>query len=246
MLRDLLRSRAIFAGFVFFVVIVGGSLFYNWHVQRTTKAKLEWSTRIVEALEKHNEPLPRQIQKANIPSGIAPSDLMDTHQEEVPELSEILNSDAELVEKYPQVVQDTFLVSSEEIETSIYKRVVSSYISRHYKKYPDCQDIEAVLADAQREAEWYVADVEHRKEADVAYEEWTAASAAPKKLLIENGLSSSDGKAFMEQVARMPIRQREAIAMKILDLDDKRQVASERYEELSQQRPLYPKPKHIH
>ena len=246
MFRDLLSNRAIFVGFVFVFVVVGGSLFYNCHVQRATKAKLEWNTRIVEALEKHNEPPPRQIQKANIPSGIAPSDLMDAYQEEVPELSEILNSDAELVEKYPQVVQDTFLVSSEEIETSIYKRVVSSYISRHYKKYPDCQDIEAVLTDAQREAEWYVADVEHRKKVDAAYDEWAAASAAPKKLLVENGFSFSYDKAFMEQIARMPIRQREAIALKILDLDDKRQAASKRYEELSEQRPVYPKPKHIH
>lgn len=37
MFRDLLSSRLIQAGLVFFVIVVGGSLLYSWHVQRTTE-----------------------------------------------------------------------------------------------------------------------------------------------------------------------------------------------------------------
>ena len=41
MLRDLLSSRMIQAGLVFFLLVVGGSLLYSWHVQRTTEAEFE-------------------------------------------------------------------------------------------------------------------------------------------------------------------------------------------------------------
>ncbi len=40
MFRYLLSSKAIFAGLIFFFAVVGGSLFYSWHVQRTTGAGL--------------------------------------------------------------------------------------------------------------------------------------------------------------------------------------------------------------
>ena len=39
MFRDLLSSRLIQVGLVFFVVVVGGSLLYSWHVHRTTVAE---------------------------------------------------------------------------------------------------------------------------------------------------------------------------------------------------------------
>ena len=39
MLRDLLSSRMIQAGLVFFVLVVGGSLLYSWHVHRTTEVE---------------------------------------------------------------------------------------------------------------------------------------------------------------------------------------------------------------
>ena len=40
MFRDLLSSRLIQAGLVFFVLCVGGSLLYSWHVHRTTENEL--------------------------------------------------------------------------------------------------------------------------------------------------------------------------------------------------------------
>ena len=40
MFRNIFSSRLIQVGLVFFVVVVGGSLLYGWHVQRTTKVEL--------------------------------------------------------------------------------------------------------------------------------------------------------------------------------------------------------------
>ena len=39
MFRDLLSSRMIQVGLVFFLIVVGGSLLYSWHVHRTTEAE---------------------------------------------------------------------------------------------------------------------------------------------------------------------------------------------------------------
>ncbi|RKU06153.1 hypothetical protein C6503_26400 [Candidatus Poribacteria bacterium] len=40
MLRDLLSRRLIQGGLVFFMLVVGGSLLYSWHIQRTTETEL--------------------------------------------------------------------------------------------------------------------------------------------------------------------------------------------------------------
>lgn len=51
MLRDLLSSRAIQVGFVFFLLVVGGSLLYSWHVHRTTEAEFGKRQLAVESLK---------------------------------------------------------------------------------------------------------------------------------------------------------------------------------------------------
>ena len=52
MFRDILSgSRAIFIGVVFFVLVVGGSLLYSWHVHRTTDAELAETRRKVQPLK---------------------------------------------------------------------------------------------------------------------------------------------------------------------------------------------------
>ena len=58
MFRDMLSgSRAIFIGLVFFVLVVGASLLYSWHVHRTTDAELAETQRKVQPLENKNETL---------------------------------------------------------------------------------------------------------------------------------------------------------------------------------------------
>ncbi len=56
MFRDILSgSRAIFIGIVFFVLVVGGSLLYSWHVHRTTDAEVAETQRKVQPLKNKNE-----------------------------------------------------------------------------------------------------------------------------------------------------------------------------------------------
>ena len=44
MFRDMLSgSRALLVGLIFFVLVVGGSLLYSWHVHRTTETELAHS-----------------------------------------------------------------------------------------------------------------------------------------------------------------------------------------------------------
>ena len=49
MLRDLLSSRWFQGGFAFFVLCVGGSLLYSWHVHRTTEAEFGKTPLTVES-----------------------------------------------------------------------------------------------------------------------------------------------------------------------------------------------------
>ena len=52
MFRDIFSgSRALLVGVVFFVVVVGGSLLYRWHVHRTTDAEVAETQRKVQPLK---------------------------------------------------------------------------------------------------------------------------------------------------------------------------------------------------
>ena len=52
MFRDIfLNSRALVVGLVFFVLVVGGSLLYSWHVHRMTDAELTETQRKVQPLK---------------------------------------------------------------------------------------------------------------------------------------------------------------------------------------------------
>lgn len=55
MLRDLLSSRWFQGCFVFFLLCVGGSLLYSWHVRRTTEAEFGKRSLAVESLENKPE-----------------------------------------------------------------------------------------------------------------------------------------------------------------------------------------------
>ena len=55
MFRDLLSSRLIQAGLAFFVLVVGGSLLYSWHVHRTTEAEFGKRPPAVSSIENKPE-----------------------------------------------------------------------------------------------------------------------------------------------------------------------------------------------
>ena len=56
MFRDIFSSsQALLTGFVFFVLVIGGSWLYSWHVHRTTDAELAETQRKVQPLANKNE-----------------------------------------------------------------------------------------------------------------------------------------------------------------------------------------------
>lgn len=57
MFRDVFSSRSLLAGFVFFLLCVGGSFLYNWHVRRTTQDELAQSSVLLQ-LERKNKTRP--------------------------------------------------------------------------------------------------------------------------------------------------------------------------------------------
>ena len=79
MFRNILSSRSLIAGFAFFVVIVGGSWIYSWHVRRTSEAELEREKQVVQALE--NKYKTRTRQDDDIPTETEPSGFVDTPEE---------------------------------------------------------------------------------------------------------------------------------------------------------------------
>ena len=66
MFRDLLSSRAIQIGCVFFLLVVVGSLLYSWHVQRTADVEFERRKQVVEQLKNKREP--RTTQDVSAPT----------------------------------------------------------------------------------------------------------------------------------------------------------------------------------
>ena len=65
MLRDLLSSRWFQGGFAFFVLVVGGSLLYSWHAQRTTEKEMAQHDRFLQGI---NENGARTAETVNDPT----------------------------------------------------------------------------------------------------------------------------------------------------------------------------------
>ena len=55
MLGSLISNRGILAGFVFFLLVVGSSLLYSWHVHRITESEVAHTRRAVQVLENKNK-----------------------------------------------------------------------------------------------------------------------------------------------------------------------------------------------
>ena len=101
MFGDILSgSRLILVGLVFFVLVVGGSLLYSWHVQRTSEAELEQHDQLSQGLE--NENATRSAQSVNLRSETdenfieGPKDSTETDTK-IPEETAALPIDAELL-----------------------------------------------------------------------------------------------------------------------------------------------------
>ncbi|MYG08678.1 hypothetical protein F4167_19105 [Candidatus Poribacteria bacterium] len=100
MFGDLLSSRWFQGGFAFFVLCVGGSLLYSWHVHRTTESDMARHDRLLLGREKQNETHPAE--SVNVPTDTetpgfvyTPDENTDTPRSEDPSTS--LVDDAENV-----------------------------------------------------------------------------------------------------------------------------------------------------
>lgn len=60
MFRDILFSRGLITGLVFFVLSVSGSLFYNWHVRRTNEAELRRHDQFLREFETQHKTRPTE------------------------------------------------------------------------------------------------------------------------------------------------------------------------------------------
>ena len=143
MFRDMLAgSRAIQTGLVFFVVVVGGSLLYSWHVHRTTDAELTETRRKVQPLENKNETRP--LLDVNVPTETKPLEASENPVEtEVPattsEDTEALPNETEMLDLSDVFLPDDF-VPEEEIAEDIpvspfgfgpYPEIPADYAARH-------------------------------------------------------------------------------------------------------------------
>lgn len=66
MLGDLLSSRWFQGGLIFFLLVIGGSLLYSWHVRRTTEAELERHAQFLQGPENKN--WTSSVQSVNVPT----------------------------------------------------------------------------------------------------------------------------------------------------------------------------------
>ena len=143
MFRYLLSSRAIQTGLVFLIVVVTGSLLYNWHVQRTIETGLAASDVLLQHPENQNGTRTTQdsvdtstvdLEKTETPpetdEAQPRSDQMDTLS--VDEVSERFDiADAFLPDDFISEEVDTEEVPVSPFGFGPYPEVPSDYIARH-------------------------------------------------------------------------------------------------------------------
>lgn len=134
MLRDLLSSRWFQGGFAFFVLCVGGSLLYSWHVQRTTAAEMERHDQFTQGLEKPSEP--RRAAVVNVENSNETTAIVETPTEQDSNIAmdtePVLPSDSELLD-----AMDAFLSGDVATEETPAEEVpVSPYGFGPYPEVP--------------------------------------------------------------------------------------------------------------
>lgn len=96
MLRDLLSSRWLQFGLVFFVLVIGGSLLYSWYTLRTTESDMERHDQLAQGI-KQNETRPEGT--VSVPTENETSSLVDTPDEttdtQMPEATEALSNETD-------------------------------------------------------------------------------------------------------------------------------------------------------
>lgn len=106
MLRNLLSSRWFQRGLVFFVLVVGGSLLYSWHVQRTTESDMARHDRFLRGTKQQKATRPTKT--VNVPTENETPGLVDTPAEntdtQMPDTTEALPNETDNLD-----IADAFL-----------------------------------------------------------------------------------------------------------------------------------------
>jgi len=135
-----------------------------------------------------------------------------------------------------------FLTSSSADE--IYARVRDMYIARHYEKHPYCTEYDAILADAERHAAWYLADRAYRKKHEQLSDEWKAVRSETDE--ISDRIANMTEDQINQFFDSMSDSEREAFVSKIMDSENRAKAAYERMKASRSQRPVNPEPMHTH
>lgn len=112
MFRNILSSRGLIVGIVFFVVCVGGSLLYSWHVRRNSAAEMARTDQSLQQLRNKKET--RTTQGTTVPTD---AELLK-HTETSMEIDDIVPQMSEETEVLPVLddLADAFLPNDTQVE----------------------------------------------------------------------------------------------------------------------------------
>ena len=125
------------------------------------------------------------------------------------------------------------------------KRLRDGYVTKHQYQYPKCRAYAALLADAERYAEWYIADLEYTQISNEARAKWK------KELdtLIQGKIFPPDYLKRIQLWKSLTDAEKANLFAKYIAIKHdgwkKYETASKRREEIEQQRPIF-QPKHRH
>lgn len=140
-------------------------------------------------------------------------------------------------------VKDVFLEYQEIIkdeELSPYDRALRAYVKRHNKKYPHCDDYDAVLADAARFAEYAVADAEYMEKYWDLHAEWKQVHFEEYEELRQRAVEIQNIPYDLSKAERLQI------VAELQAWQEKSDAITKRQETLRKDKPVSPPPIHTH
>lgn len=117
MFRDILSSRGIIVGLVFFVMVVSGSLLYSWHVRRASEAEFQRSD---DQFSPGVESKPRSTEAVDVPTETEPADFASMPHENTDTLMsdeiEALPDETDLLDLSDVFLPDDFVAEEAPVE----------------------------------------------------------------------------------------------------------------------------------
>lgn len=129
--------------------------------------------------------------------------------------------------------------TDEEYHRRAMKNRVNIYLREHRKKYPDCTEQEAVLADAIRQAEWHLADEKHVEKRRIHKAELDVIMSLYDDFREKYDDTLYAGKKLSPASAQVAESERQAILERLDAHDEQAKI-------LKHEKPIYPKPIHTH